>query len=330
MDADQQEAILKKKLQSFLSEMLKLGTVKGFRYFATYMRGREEMVISILNSPQSTSDQFMDSGPSSPVLKEHRKSESFTSQKLPYDKRSLLLSRKTQMILSGYGEGGVALLPASPSDHEDDMKSDQSTLFLIAGYARYNCPYVWVRSNHDRLFRLTGEKLERDSPLRLKSTIKWKDQDINVWDLIAELVKLSTYPAPRNPFEIDLEFFSMLPVSEQVLSTAAMANCLQKIMLHTPDDKPFAGKVFEDLQLVVKCHFAALQKLAKQGLPVLEQYQQQQQQRQQQQQQQQHMPGQRRQRYSGSGSSHEAPGSQYDQQVTGYGGYMATAAPSRF
>ena len=47
-----QEAQLKKKLQMFLSEMLKMGTVKGFKYFAMYMRGREEMVLSVVNQPQ--------------------------------------------------------------------------------------------------------------------------------------------------------------------------------------------------------------------------------------------------------------------------------------
>ena len=52
-----QEALLKKKLQMFLSEMLKMGTVKGFKYFAMYMRGREEMVLSVVNQPQ-VSDSF--------------------------------------------------------------------------------------------------------------------------------------------------------------------------------------------------------------------------------------------------------------------------------
>ena len=47
-----QEALLKKKLQVFLTEMLKMGTVKGFKYFAMYMRGREEMVLSVVNQPQ--------------------------------------------------------------------------------------------------------------------------------------------------------------------------------------------------------------------------------------------------------------------------------------
>jgi hypothetical protein len=32
--------------------MLKMGTVKGFKHFATYLRGKEEMVISVVNEPQ--------------------------------------------------------------------------------------------------------------------------------------------------------------------------------------------------------------------------------------------------------------------------------------
>ena len=60
------------------------------------------------------------------------------------------------------------------------LQSDDSTLFLLAGYARYNCPYVWVRSNHERLVKMTGtdmeDKNDKDNPLRLKSTVRWKDR----------------------------------------------------------------------------------------------------------------------------------------------------------
>lgn len=62
------------------------------------------------------------------------------------------------------------------------------------------------------------------------------------WDIIAELVKLCTYPAPRNPFEIDFSYFEMLPVSEKVLATAAMVSVLQKIVMFTPDQKQYAGQ----------------------------------------------------------------------------------------
>lgn len=58
-------------------------------------------------------------------------------------------------------------------------QDETSTLFLIAGYARYSCPYVWIRSNHHRLVKLMGEvETEKDSPLRLKSTASWKDRSM--------------------------------------------------------------------------------------------------------------------------------------------------------
>ncbi|KAL4220517.1 hypothetical protein ACF0H5_020916 [Mactra antiquata] len=187
-----------------------------------------------------------------------------------------MLSVRSQMILSTHGVKDVGLPPASPSEGETLPTDEKSTLFMIAGYGRYNCPYVWVRSNHDRLVKLTGESREKDCPLKLKSTLKWKDNEIHVWDLVAELVKLCTYPAPRNPFEIDFEYFSMLPLSEKVLATAAMVNIIQKILIHTPDHKQYSGLVFEELQLITKEHFKALEKLVQeQGLPVLQQQQQQ-------------------------------------------------------
>lgn len=39
---------------------------------------------------------------------------------------------------------------------------DESTIFLVAGYARYACPYVWVRSNHERLTK-PGQSASRSS-----------------------------------------------------------------------------------------------------------------------------------------------------------------------
>ena len=77
-----------------------------------------------------------------------------------------------------------------------------------------------------------------------------------MWDVVAEIVKLCTYPAPRNPFAIDFDYFNMLPLSEQVLATAAMVNLLQKILIHTPDQKVYAGQGqyidCSDMSLVVR------------------------------------------------------------------------------
>jgi len=66
--------------------------------------------------------------------------------------------------------------------------------------------------------------------------------EIFVWDIVAELVKLCTFPSPRNPFQIDFDYFDMLPLQEKVLASAAMVNVLQKILIYTPEHKPFAGQ----------------------------------------------------------------------------------------
>ncbi|KAK3604656.1 hypothetical protein CHS0354_007199 [Potamilus streckersoni] len=284
MDEATQESVMKKKLQSFLSEMLKMATVKGFRYFVMYIRGKEEIVLSVVNEQQVPSNTFcIDNSVPNKGRRKSRvdilsASESFSSTNLPYDQRSLLLSQRSQMVLSTHGVSGVGLPPASPSEAEFNV-DESSTLFLVAGYARYICPYVWVRSNHERLVKLTGDcQREKDNPLRLKSTLKWKDRDVYIWDLVAEVVKLCTYPAPTNPFAIDFDYFSQLPLPERVLSTAAMVQFLQKILIGTPEEKQYAGQVFEELQLITKHHYQALKELIKQGgLPIVYQQQQQQQ-----------------------------------------------------
>ncbi|XP_064615084.1 uncharacterized protein LOC135479220 [Liolophura sinensis] len=264
MNMSKMDQALKKKLQTFLNDMLKFGTVKGFKYFSMYLRGREEMMINILNEPHNLGSRS--SEPTSPCIlpSDVNPSSSFTSHNLPYDTQSLLMSQRSQMALSGYGSQGVGLPPASPSE-EEPSKDLNSTVFLIAGYAKYSCPYVWVRSNHERLVRLTGEEGgERDSPLKLKCSAKWKDTDVKIWDVISELIKLCTYPVPRNPFEVDVEYIDCLPLKERVLVTGSLANSLQKIMLHTKDEKHYSGKVFDDLHLVTRKHFEGLQNLVRQ------------------------------------------------------------------
>ena len=55
-------------------------------------------------------------------------------------------------------------------------QDEEYTMFLVAGYARYSRPYVWIRSNHDRLVQFTGNhREEKDFPLQLKSTANWMD-----------------------------------------------------------------------------------------------------------------------------------------------------------
>ncbi|XP_056006765.1 uncharacterized protein LOC125658095 [Ostrea edulis] len=275
---ERQENILKKRLQAFLAEMLKFGTMKGFKNFAMYLRGREELVISVLNQPKSSHYIHTLESTGLPTFKDPNRSGSLTSNNLPYDKRSLLISLRSQMTLTTAAvPKGVGLPPASPSDSETQPGDEASTLFLIAGYARYSCPYVWIRSNHQRLIKLMGDsESEKDSPLRLKTIASWKDCNVTLYDIVAELVKLNTYPAPQNPFQLDMEYFSTLPPSELILETAAMIQTLKKIFLNTSDDRPYTGCVLEDLQVMTRMHFTALKKMAKDGsLPIVQQEQRQ-------------------------------------------------------
>ena len=52
-------------------------------------------------------------------------------------------------------------------------------MFLLAAYSRYNGPYVWIRSNHERIIHFSDEgKSEKDYPLQLKSTTSWHQESM--------------------------------------------------------------------------------------------------------------------------------------------------------
>ena len=50
---------MKKKLQQFLVEMFKMGTVRGFQHFSMYLRGKEEMGLTVYHEPQVVKDFFL-------------------------------------------------------------------------------------------------------------------------------------------------------------------------------------------------------------------------------------------------------------------------------
>lgn len=59
-------------------------------------------------------------------------------------------------------------------------QEEGTTMFLLAAYARYSRPYVWVRSNHERIILVsdsaTQDQSEKDYPLNLISTAKWTEE----------------------------------------------------------------------------------------------------------------------------------------------------------
>lgn len=246
----------KKRLQAFLNEMLRGGCLKGFKYFALYLRGREELICRVLNEPMSREIwSYYDAPFSEKTRLKGKSSFTFDSEtKLPRND------------LSGYGFMDIGLPPASPSDKDIDLKDDKSTLFLIAAYARYNCPYVWVRSNHERLVAFCGDssskEKQKDSPLKLKSTVDWKQRDTKLWDIIAEVVKLNMHPSPLNPFAVDFKYFEGLPLAQRVIATGAMAHFLQKVV--ASGDHAYNARVFDDLGEITRRHFKDLQTFVRQ------------------------------------------------------------------
>ena len=57
-------------------------------------------------------------------------------------------------------------------------------------------------------------------------------EDIKLWHIIAEVIRINVVPCPRNPFEVDQTYFDQLSPEDYILGTGAMIHFLQKILLH--------------------------------------------------------------------------------------------------
>ncbi|XP_065887840.1 uncharacterized protein [Dysidea avara] len=248
----------KKKLQTFHNDLLKISCVKGFRYFAMHIRGKEEMICSIVNEPTVPILLSAFNSPASSFTQQNLKDS------LPRNPDSFMLSHKLQRKLSGYGGINVGLPPASPSEGDLMVTDENNTMFLIAAYGRYNRPYVWVRSNHKRLIGISDKSsAEKDYPLQLKSTTTWIDEDVKVWDIVAELVRVCTIPAPPNPFAIDFDYYESLPVPEKLLSSGAMVNFLRRLL--QGEQHSYTKRVRAELLQISQIHFGCLVELYNNG-----------------------------------------------------------------
>ncbi|CAI2191002.1 189_t:CDS:2 [Funneliformis geosporum] len=224
------------RLSMFLADCLSVGCLKGFKHFEVYLRGREELLLRV----------YIDSN--------NKSNSNLESNRLNYN--SLSLAKSHLSYGSDYMD--IILPPSSPLD-KDLEKDETNHVFLIAGYARYKCPYVWLRSNHKRLIQLQDDqKLETDNPLKLDTIAAWKTKDIKLWDIIAEVITLCLDKAPENPFEIDHSYYDTLPLEEMAVSTGAMVEFLQKVYLN---DTPYASNVFEDIKQLQQRHFLAFEEM---------------------------------------------------------------------
>ncbi|XP_059831163.1 uncharacterized protein si:dkey-19b23.7 isoform X3 [Hypanus sabinus] len=156
------------QLQDFLGDLLILGSLQGFRYFQPWLRGREELLLSVVNKDLSWK---IARGARVPITSP---TESHGFGLTPPGDPSPLMPLRLQKRTSGNGQGDVGLPPASPCDHEVVVPGPDCTLFLLTGYTTYQQPLVWLRSHHPHLLRsAAGDGADNDIPLRLESTAGW-------------------------------------------------------------------------------------------------------------------------------------------------------------
>ncbi|VDH95063.1 Hypothetical predicted protein [Mytilus galloprovincialis] len=107
-----------------------MGTVKGFKHLATYLRGKEEMVISIVNEPQTQHRVYNTDSRRNSVMEEQvpDPSKSFTSQQLPYDNGRQDECQLCSLILTIVKEikysPSLDDQPDNPDQKDCDMISD--------------------------------------------------------------------------------------------------------------------------------------------------------------------------------------------------------------
>ncbi|KAI8972761.1 hypothetical protein BDB01DRAFT_457012 [Pilobolus umbonatus] len=190
----------------FLRECLLLGTLRGFKHFETMMRGREELILSI-NSP--TPSTLL---PVSLINKYPSQARSFHPPQL--------------MELSDMA-----------------LKKEQRVIFLIAGYAKYKCPYVWLRSCLDEL--VVDNLVDNDNALKLNKISEWLNKNVSLWEIVAEIVTMTIHPV--NPFALDFEYIDQLPIQEYNLLSASLLMFLETLWIEAEPTVPYADQVYEDI-----------------------------------------------------------------------------------
>ncbi|KAF8063829.1 hypothetical protein HT031_003686 [Scenedesmus sp. PABB004] len=256
----------KSPLDAFYKDALRIGNLKCFNHFSLYLKGREELVVTVYHGPLPASGSQPIARLSLPGCARA------AARRRGGAARSAARAAPTPAPRRPARSAGPeqALPPASPASHESDVNNPevrrpplgaaegarrvaagavdprsalagdrrpQVTVFLIGAYAKYNWPYVWLRSlsrNH--------QGVDIDAPLDIPSTKNWKAQGLRAWDIVAELIALNIAPPPVNPF-----------------AAGATASFLRELLLSPGCAAPAA--VEADLQRCLDMHFRDMPQL---------------------------------------------------------------------
>ena len=182
-------------MEHFAAQTLRLGCMKGFRHFSFYLRGKEELLV-VVKSAAAGSDGEGGDGSEAEAQVAARRGLPPASPAAREVQQVRLSSQHHHPTTPRCGSGPCLTRPAAQAGTDE-------TVFLLAGYDKYQRPYVWLRSASPVL--QLSESAE-DMPLSLKTTERWPQSDppsVTIWEIVAELVSLCVVPAPPNPFELD-------------------------------------------------------------------------------------------------------------------------------
>ncbi|ORZ02418.1 hypothetical protein BCR43DRAFT_519744 [Syncephalastrum racemosum] len=211
------------RLASFLQECLTLGNLRGFKYFETFLRGREELVLCTRGKRRLEPWTLMPPAVLARTHSRHIHHPQLTSE----------------------------TIPLSPSD-ENLLKHHEPIIFLFTGYSRYKCPYIYLRSQHEHLVLQEEEESQQprgstsssffDQPLTLKTDTAWRrHENVGLWQMVCEVLTIVLDPKPVNPLEIDFQYLDSLPLEEAVFLTGGLIHFLQEIWLQAEPSTPLAA-----------------------------------------------------------------------------------------
>ncbi|KAI7823944.1 hypothetical protein BX661DRAFT_172567 [Kickxella alabastrina] len=221
------------RLSQFMADCMSVGALRGFQYFSVHIRSREEILLRVFRAAAPTTDQ-------TPI-----------SSSTIYDSIDRIQATEESKHIIAAARDTMDM-PADLSDQALEADT-QGINFLIAGYPRYKCPYVWLRTDHQELIAVAeNQDLEKDVPLRLESIDCWRQFDIRPWDVLVEVICTALKPPPENPFAIEYAYFDQITVEERVVSTGAMLEFLRRVYLR---HYFFSDIVLADIKRLQHLHF---------------------------------------------------------------------------